>query len=1747
MMNIEQFNPNNGNEISSYLERFESYCIANDIVKVDKKKATFFSLCGRETYNLIRTLTSPKNPLETEWEEIVAGIKKYFDPTPNIIVQRFKFAKRLQMPNETISEFITALKKIAEKCEFPDLEDRLRDALVCGILNGEIQSMLLMNSMLTFKVAQDMVLAHEAAVKNVAEIKDGKPQEEMNVLGRAVKTYIETWVKSERPRIEKDSTKLVQWNRQRLSILGKIKADVKVNKRSITMEFLVIEGPGPNLIGREAFDQIGIGFEWINYSDNEDGGTRNMTPVEFTRFATPIVPVLKRDGSIRICGDYRSTVNTIVESDTFPVPAAADLQVNLAGGKVFSKLDLKDAYQQLVVDEETAELLAINTHKGLFKVNRLPFGVSCAPGIFQRRMESLIAKIPGVVVYLDDILVTGKDEMEHDLRLREVLKSIQRMGLTLKKEKCEFKKSSLIFLGCRIDAEGIHPTEEKCEAIKNFPKPENKKELQSFLGLLNFYSKFLKDRTTVLEPLHRLLNKRNCWKWKEVEDRAFREAKNLIQSDLLLTPYDARKPLVLACDASPFGVGAVLSHVEERMERPIAFASRTMSQTERRYAQIDKEALAIIFGISKFYKYLYGRDFKIITDHKPLLGIFNPNKPIPQMLSPRMMRWSLTLASYSYQIEHRPGRMNANADALSRAPHEKTSKETPEPVDVFLMETNEESPLEAKEVAKSTQEDSVLGIIVEWTRIGWPAHCPAEKFRPYFNRRNELSLDRECLLWGNRVVIPPVLQGRTLEQLHETHPGIVQMKAIARSHVWWPGMDKAIENKVERCENCQLVRNNPKPSPVHPWTAPVKPWSRIHVDYAGPFHGRTFLIVVDSMSKWPEAIIMDHCTATATVRVLRSLFAVHGLPDQVVSDNGRMFVGHEFQEFLRMNRVRHITSAPYHPQTNGQAERVVQTLKQLIRKNGWENISVTLPRALFAMRTTPHGTTGLTPAELLMGRRLTTRMNRLHPKESEDSENGKEHFQNRFKSQENVYARKYNGKGKWEPGKIKTVLGPRNYEVIMENGVTAKRHQDQLMRRVKEEVSEDVEKKEECNTERRGEQMNDPNESPERLEETPGPSRPIRNRRLPEYLKDCVTNWGKLNKETVKDRYPLPLIEDEIDKLEASRIFSTIDLKNEFLHIPVAEESRKLTSFILKSEITYLGHEIKDGVIRPSNDKVAAVIRFPELKTIKQLQSFLGLTGYFRKFIKNYSIIAKPLSDMLKTNANFMMGPDQKQAFQDLKQILTNKPVLKIYQAWKWMIQTDTLIEKIRNAQGRDPLIKALLVIVKKKQVYDGYFEENNLLWKELEGDRTLVIPKGMEMEIIKRLSQKEAQEVYAQIDEWLKQGIIQKSNSEYANPIVLVKKKNGKTQICADYRKLNKETVKDRYPLPLIDDEIDKLEASRLFSTIDLKNEFLHIPVAEESRKLTSFILKSEITYLGHEIKDGVIRPSNDKVAAVIRFPELKTIRQLQSFLGLTGYFRKFIKNYSIIAKPLSDMLKTNANFMMGPDQKQAFQDLKQILTNKPVLKIYQEAQEVYAQIDEWLKQGIIQKSNSEYANPIVLVKKKNGKTQICVDYRKLNKETVKDRYPLPLIDDEIDKLEASRLFSTIDLKNEFLHIPVAEESRKLTSFILKSEITYLGQEIKDGVIRPSNDKVAAVIRFPALKTIRQLQSFLGLTGYFRKFIKNYSIIAKPLSDMLKTNANFMMGPDQKQAFQDLKQILTNKPVLKIYQVGARTELHRR
>ncbi|UYV82829.1 hypothetical protein LAZ67_22000997 [Cordylochernes scorpioides] len=282
-------------------------------------------------------------------------------------------------------------------------------------------------------------------------------------------------------------------------------------------------------------------------------------------------------------------------------------------------------------------------------------------------------------------------------------------------------------------------------------------------------------------------------------------------------------------------------------------------------------------------------------------------------------------------------------------------------------------------------------------------------------------------------------------------------------------------------------------------------------------------------------IIMNTCTAAVTGQALRNLFAVHGLPDQIVSNNGRMFIGHEFQEITRKNGIRHITSAPYHPQTNGQAERVAKILKQLLRKNGFENITTVLARALFAMRTTPHGSTGVTPTELLMGRRLTNRMDRLHPEKNSDEASEEKNPPNKFKSPDQVYLRNYSGIGKWTPGTIKTALGPRNYEVITEDGTTAKRHQEQLIRRLsKGEVEETVEGFDK-----------EKEDHPEKGKEETFPTRPIRSRRPPERL---YIGYRKLCSKWVTKLLTREMMQTQkeicLDLIESYRVNSEIKREN---------------------------------------------------------------------------------------------------------------------------------------------------------------------------------------------------------------------------------------------------------------------------------------------------------------------------------------------------------------------------------------------------------------------------------------------------------------------------------------------------------------------------------------------------------------------------------------------------------------------------
>ena len=393
---------------------------------------------------------------------------------------------------------------------------------------------------------------------------------------------------------------------------------------------------------------------------------------------------------------------------------------------------MSNVYLQIPLNEKSQECTVINTrHKGLFKYKRLAFGISTAPSIFQRVMDICMQGLPGVQCFIDNNIVAGRTEEECLQNLDISFQRLKDADFQLHELKCSFLKPRIDYLGHSIDAVGRHPLEEKIRAIKEAPAPKNVTELRSFLGILNYYSKFLPNLSSKLTPLYSLLEKDKKWSWGLEQDVAFQLAKNSLHADSVLLHFDPNKPLVLSCDASQYGLGAVISHtMDDGSERPIAYASRTLNSAERNYSQLEREALAIIYGVKKFNAYLYGRKFTIYSDHKPLSFIFNAEKRIPDVASPRVQRWALTLAGYRYDIRYKAGTSLGNADALSRLPLPKTvacNGTTAETED--LIDHIETISVDASQIADWTARDSILSQVKR-------QQC---SFSPLVNSENTLT------------------------------------------------------------------------------------------------------------------------------------------------------------------------------------------------------------------------------------------------------------------------------------------------------------------------------------------------------------------------------------------------------------------------------------------------------------------------------------------------------------------------------------------------------------------------------------------------------------------------------------------------------------------------------------------------------------------------------------------------------------------------------------------------------------------------------------------------------------------------------------------------------------------------------------------------------------------------------------------------------------------------------------------------
>ena len=926
--------------------------------------------------------------------------------------------------------------------------------------------------------------------------------------GAWVSTLSKDWISKLKLTLKPYTKGLKAYGHTPITVLGKADVTVSYNGNVVNHTFCVVESGNSNLCGNDLQEKVGIGLTGIVESSRvsavliEDASSllrdytvdcskpitsfiasvhlkpestpkffkartvpfhyRQMvedalddlvkegiiTPVDYSEWAAPIVPVLKSDKkSMRICADFKY-LNKSLEVDQYPLPKVDELLSVIGRGKVFSKIDLKDAYLQVPVDEEAQKLLVINTPKGLFRYNRLPFGLASSPAVFQRFMVQLMYCIPGTSVFFDDILISGSSEKEHDERLFNVLNVLKSNNIKINKCKSILKVNCIDYLGYSISSEGVKPPEKKIEAILNAPSPTSVAEVKSFVGLVTYYCRFVPNFSTILAPLYDLLKKNVNFKWSDVEENAFKTIKQKLCNAMILANFDGFSPLILEVDASPVGVGCVLKQIVNGEEQPIYFASKKLSSAEKNYSQLDKEGLALVYGVKKLEYYLLGRHFVAKTDHKPLLGLFGKDKSIPVNANARIQRWALLLSQFSFDLFFKAGKDNQVADALSRLPVadlDNVSSIPAEYVNLVNVE-NFDGELNLNLVRLHTRKDPVLKCVVNNLKFGWENNPVVSE---YSMVKNDLSLHDDLVLFRNRIVVPSEIRKTVLDCLHQGHNGINAMKVEARRWVWWPKLDQDLVEVTKSCPVCFSNFQPPQSQPLS-WPDTGKPWSRLHIDYAGPIDNLYFLIVIDSFSKFMDVHSTHSITSNVTINLLRKSFANFGLPDCVVSDNASNFCSKEMEDFFERNGVKHVTPAPYNPSSNGLAERAVRTFKEGLRKFQDGDINVRICRFLYNQRRTACASTGKAPSEMLMGRCFKGPLNTFH-KDKKRKSKVEEPIEllPKFKVEDAIFARNYGRGDTWVPGKIIEVLGVRNFKVQLQNygNLIWKRHSDQLMHR----------------------------------------------------------------------------------------------------------------------------------------------------------------------------------------------------------------------------------------------------------------------------------------------------------------------------------------------------------------------------------------------------------------------------------------------------------------------------------------------------------------------------------------------------------------------------------------------------------------------------------------------------------------------------------------------------------------------------
>ena len=552
-----------------------------------------------------------------------------------------------------------------------------------------------------------------------------------------------------------------------------------------------------------------------------------------TEWCSGMVVVPKTDGRVRICVDL-TRLNESVRREHHPLPAVEQALAQLAGARIFSKIDANSGFWQIPLARESALLTTFITPFSRFCFNRLPFGITSAPEHYQRRMSEILQDVEGAVCLMDDILIHGESKEEHDQRLQIVLRRLQEAGVTLNKNKCAFAQHRVKFLGQIVDHTGVRPDPDKVSAIVNFKTPTCVGDIRRLLGMTNQLGKFSPHLTDITKPLRELLLKDNHWYWGQSQQKAFEDIRHEISTRPVLALYNPSKPTTVSADASSFGLGAVLVQEQNNGERrPVAYASRSMTPIEQRYAQIEKEALAITWACDRFADYLVGLPFHVETDHKPLVPLLGARRL--DELPLRVQRFRMRMLRYHFTISHVPGKNLVVADTLSRAPElgEPARESRESEVEAYVDATFSSIPATERrmeEIRQHQEEDPVMRQLKQYCQTGWPTRGAIPGIlKPYCYVSAELTVERGLLMRGSRVVIPASLRVDMLDRIHAAHQGITKCRERAKHSVWWPGLSRQLEEIVRSCPQCQ--KHSPlRPEPLIPSQLPQLPWQKVGTD-----------------------------------------------------------------------------------------------------------------------------------------------------------------------------------------------------------------------------------------------------------------------------------------------------------------------------------------------------------------------------------------------------------------------------------------------------------------------------------------------------------------------------------------------------------------------------------------------------------------------------------------------------------------------------------------------------------------------------------------------------------------------------------------------------------------------------------------------------------------------------------------------------------------------------------------------------